>query len=172
MGQSASLFWCRASCGAHDQILIFFVWQFLLHVGHPLWWEDGSAIRSAITHWLQLSRTHNHMLLSHPRLPQPKGLGPCHPQPPWTGWSSPKSKVSHATTNGQSASIFRYRVHTWKSNIKRATLRQPLGRLHVKHAVQLGIWVPTQHLLWDQGKPWKTLIELSGRRTFRMQTDF
>jgi hypothetical protein len=30
----------------------------------------------------------------------------------------------------------------------------------------------TQHLLWDQGKPPKTLIELAGRRTFRMQTDF
>jgi hypothetical protein len=28
------------------------------------------------------------------------------------------------------------------------------------HAVQCGIWVPTQHLLWDQGKPWKPLIEL------------
>jgi hypothetical protein len=34
------------------------------------------------------------------------------------------------------------------------------GRLHEKHAVQRGIWVPTQHLLWDQGKPRKTLIEL------------
>jgi hypothetical protein len=29
--------------------------------------------------------------------------------------------------------------------------------------------VPTQHLLWDQGKPQKTLIGLAGRRTFRMQ---
>jgi hypothetical protein len=47
-----------------------------------------------------------------------------------------------------------------------------LGGLHVKHAVQRGIWVPTQHLLWDQGKPWKTLIELAGHRTVRMQTDF
>jgi hypothetical protein len=28
----------------------------------------------------------------------------------------------------------------------------PLGGRHVKHAVQHGIWVPTQHLLWDQGK--------------------
>jgi hypothetical protein len=35
--------------------------------------------------------------------------------------------------------------------------------------VQHGIWVQTQHLLWNQGKPWKTLIELAGRRTFRMQ---
>jgi hypothetical protein len=26
------------------------------------------------------------------------------------------------------------------------------GGPHEKHAVQRGIWVPTQHLLWDQGK--------------------
>jgi hypothetical protein len=25
---------------------------FLLHVGRPLWWEDGSVICHAITHWL------------------------------------------------------------------------------------------------------------------------
>jgi hypothetical protein len=42
----------------------------------------------------------------------------------------------------------------------------PLGGLHGKHAVQSGIWVPTQHLIWDQGKPRKTLIELVGFRTF------
>jgi hypothetical protein len=33
----------------------------------------------------------------------------------------------------------------------------PLGGLHAKHAMQSGIWVPTQHLLWDQGEPRKTL---------------
>jgi hypothetical protein len=37
----------------------------------------------------------------------------------------------------------------------------PLGGLHVKHAVQRGIWGPTQHLLLDQGKPRKTLIEFA-----------
>jgi hypothetical protein len=37
------------------------------------------------------------------------------------------------------------------------------GGPHEKHAVQRGIWVPTQHLLWDQGKPRKTLIELAGQ---------
>jgi hypothetical protein len=47
-----------------------------------------------------------------------------------------------------------------------------IWRLHEKHAVQRGIWVPTQHSLWDLGKPRKTLIELAGRRTFRMQTDY
>jgi hypothetical protein len=30
--------------------------------------------------------------------------------------------------------------------------------------VQRGIWVPTQHLLWDQRTPYKTLIELAGLR--------
>jgi hypothetical protein len=44
--------------------------------------------------------------------------------------------------------------------------------LHKKHAVQRGIWEPTQHSLWHQGKPRKILIELAGRRTFRIQTDY
>jgi hypothetical protein len=47
-----------------------------------------------------------------------------------------------------------------------------LRGLHVKHAVKHAIWVPAQHLLWDQGKPRKTLIELAGRRTFRTQTNY
>jgi hypothetical protein len=47
-----------------------------------------------------------------------------------------------------------------------------LGRWHERHAVQRGIWVPTQHLLWDRTKSRKTLIDLAGRRTFRMRTDF
>jgi hypothetical protein len=41
------------------------------------------------------------------------------------------------------------------------------GGLHEKHAVQLGIWVPTLHSLWDQGKPRKTLIELA--RVYKCQ---
>jgi hypothetical protein len=40
-----------------------------------------------------------------------------------------------------------------------------IGGLHGKHAVQRGILVPTQHLLLDEGKPRKTLIELAGRGT-------
>jgi hypothetical protein len=48
----------------------------------------------------------------------------------------------------------------------------PLGGLHVKHAVKLGIWVQTQYLLQGEVTPWKTLIELAYRRTFWMQTDF
>jgi hypothetical protein len=50
---------------------------FPLHVGRPLWQEDGSVICSAITHWLESRRTHNHILLSHLRLPQPGGPGSC-----------------------------------------------------------------------------------------------
>jgi hypothetical protein len=49
---------------------------FLLHVGCPLWWEDWSVICSAVIHWLELCRTHNHILLSHLRLPQPGGPDP------------------------------------------------------------------------------------------------
>jgi hypothetical protein len=45
----------------------------------------------------------------------------------------------------------------------------PLGGLHVKLALERGIMVQTQHLLWDQGKQRKTLIEFAGRMTFRMQ---
>jgi hypothetical protein len=32
----------------------------------------------------------------------------------------------------------------------------PFGGLHVKHAVQREIWIPIQHLLWEQGKPWSS----------------
>jgi hypothetical protein len=48
---------------------------FLVHVGCPLWREDWSVICSAITHWLESRRTHNHILLSS-ETPQPGGPGP------------------------------------------------------------------------------------------------
>jgi hypothetical protein len=47
----------------------------LVSVGCPLWWEDGSAICSAITQRSESRRTRNHTLLSHLRLPQPGGPG-------------------------------------------------------------------------------------------------
>jgi hypothetical protein len=48
----------------------------------------------------------------------------------------------------------------FQSDIGRGTVRRylfmlPLGELHVKHALQHGISVPTHHLLWDQVKPRK-----------------
>jgi hypothetical protein len=68
-------------------------------------------------------------------------------------------------------------VGEMQSNFGRAILwrnfeKLIFGGLHEKRAVQRGICVPTQHSLWDQGKPGKTLTELAGRRTFRIQTDF
>jgi hypothetical protein len=49
---------------------------FFLHVRYPLWQENGSVICSAILHWLNSHRTHNHILLSHLRHPQLGGPGP------------------------------------------------------------------------------------------------
>jgi hypothetical protein len=46
-------------------------------VGHPLWQKDRSVVCSAITHWSKSHRTHNHILLSRLRLPQPGGWDPC-----------------------------------------------------------------------------------------------
>jgi hypothetical protein len=44
--------------------------------GRPLWPEDWSATCSAISQWSESLRTRNHTLLSHLRLPQPRGPGP------------------------------------------------------------------------------------------------
>jgi hypothetical protein len=41
----------------------------------------------------------------------------------------------------------------YRAALGRKILKLPSGRLHVKHAEQRGIWVPTQHMLWDHGKP-------------------
>jgi hypothetical protein len=46
---------------------------FLLHVGRPLWQEDG-VCNLQCNH--SLVRVHNHLLLSHLRLPQHGGPGP------------------------------------------------------------------------------------------------
>jgi hypothetical protein len=61
--------------GTCDQIL-FPVGKLLSEIcglvsgGRPLWWEDGSAICSINTQRSELLGTHNHILLSHLRLPQ------------------------------------------------------------------------------------------------------
>jgi hypothetical protein len=47
----------------------------LISVGRPLRRYGGSAICSAITQWSESRRTSNHTLLSHLRLPQPRGPG-------------------------------------------------------------------------------------------------
>jgi hypothetical protein len=66
-------------------------------------------------------------------------------------------------------SAFERKVIRHQEGYIRATfLMLLLGGLHVKHALQRGIWAPTQHLLWDKEKLRKTLIELVGRKTFQM----
>jgi hypothetical protein len=63
-------------------------------------------------------------------------------------------------------------------SVERNFLMLSLGWLHAEHAVQRGIWVPTQHFLCDERKPRKTLIELAGRKpsgcklTSNQQTGF
>jgi hypothetical protein len=90
--------------------------------------EDGCVICSAITQWSESSRTHNHTLLSHLRLPQPGGpgsriysrrnrvaqlysraLGSLYLS--YTTRSRSRSR-NHITTDGQSVSMSRYRAHS------------------------------------------------------------
>jgi hypothetical protein len=61
---------------------------FLLHVRRPLWREDGSVICSAITHRLELRRTHNQISLSHLRLSGTWRARSPYLYPPETGWPS------------------------------------------------------------------------------------
>jgi hypothetical protein len=128
--QSASSSWCLAPFGADDEILSFFEWQLLSFF---------------------------FCLLSHLRLPQPGGSP--HPYPPWTGWSSPKSKVTLRLMVSQYMLVSspRLKIRHQEGYIRVTFLMLPLGGLYVKHAVQHGIWVPTQHLLGikeNHGKPW------------------
>ena len=51
-------------------------------------------------------------------------------------------------------------------------VRLVLAGLYDKHAAQSGCWVATQFFCIACGKRGKTLIQLAGRRTFRMQSDF
>jgi hypothetical protein len=45
------------------------------------------------------------------------------------------------------------------------------GRKRLRLLQQLGTWEPSQHLLEDR-KTKKTCVEMAGRRTFRMHTDY
>jgi hypothetical protein len=47
-----------------------------------------------------------------------------------------------------------------------------IGRSTLKQNFDVAVVRATQHLLYDRGNPRKNLIDLAGRRTFRMQTDF
>jgi hypothetical protein len=65
-----SMSWCQAHVGTCDQILLPVGMLLSCFCGAP-WWEDGSAICSAITQWPEWRRTHNHTLLSHLDPPPP-----------------------------------------------------------------------------------------------------
>jgi hypothetical protein len=76
-GQSVSMSWCRAHSRTCDLILLPIGGlqsesYYLVSVGRPLWREDVSTICRAITQRPESRRTHNHTLLSHLRLPQPR----------------------------------------------------------------------------------------------------
>jgi hypothetical protein len=87
------LFWS----GWPDVTFLWMTITFLFfHVGRPLWREDGSVICSAMT-LVQFQ------VIMRPTVCRPVCLGARphffllgvrfpHPYPPWTGWSSPKSK--------------------------------------------------------------------------------
>jgi hypothetical protein len=93
---------------------VTFIWVtitfFIFHVGHPLWWEDGSVICSAMRQ-IQFQVTLRPTVCRPVRLGTGPPMGPINrfsflcltvtsssrcraPSPisPWTGWSSPKSK--------------------------------------------------------------------------------
>jgi hypothetical protein len=79
-GQSISMSRCQAHSGTCDLILltvrrILSGSCSLVSVGRPLWREEGSAVCSAITQWSKSRRTRSYTLLSHLRLPQPRGPG-------------------------------------------------------------------------------------------------
>jgi hypothetical protein len=80
-------------CGTCDQILLpvgMLLSEIcrLVSVGRQLWREDGSAICIVITQWSESLRTHNHILLSHLRLPQSGGPGSRNLYLPGTWWPS------------------------------------------------------------------------------------
>jgi hypothetical protein len=70
--RSVSMSWCRAPLwGPRPDLLFPFFCRkiaLLFVLGRLLWREDGSVICSAICHWSETLRTHNHTLLSHLRL--------------------------------------------------------------------------------------------------------
>jgi hypothetical protein len=45
------------------------------------------------------------------------------------------------------------KIQYYKGYIRAKCLTLQLRGLHVNHVVQRAIWVPTQHFLWDHGKP-------------------
>jgi hypothetical protein len=77
-GQSAGSSWCREPlwCPWPDFNFLIFDTFFILHLGRPLWRENGSVFCFPNTQWSESRRIRYHILLSHLRLPQLGGPGP------------------------------------------------------------------------------------------------
>jgi hypothetical protein len=123
--QPVSLSWSRAPIWNSwpDSFFLSDMCRFL-HAGHPLWWVDGSVIYSYIQLLLGIARsitlrskscrTHNHILLSHLRFPQPGGPDPRIYIPPGTGWPSYMLGTGSYNSQGYGGGILT-RLHTGNS---------------------------------------------------------
>jgi hypothetical protein len=77
-GQTASLSWCRAPIWGPCPDLYYCRIFAVFMLSRPLWREGDSAIDSCnLLSSPKSRRTDDHILLSHTRLPQPEGPGPC-----------------------------------------------------------------------------------------------
>jgi hypothetical protein len=143
----------------YTTIILLFV------LGRPLWREDGSAICSAVCQWSESRRTRNHTLLSRLRLLGSLSVASYDSQGLRWRYSYPPP---HGANNMRQYNNWTRRSLCGPSHFKES------WRLVLPWILQYNVefWVPTHHLLKDQGKPRKTLIKLAGRRTFRMQTVF
>jgi hypothetical protein len=100
-----------------------------------LWWEDGSVIFSAITYWLESHKTHNNVLLSHLRHPQPVGPGLPYLYPQRNRVLQSEVKVkseSHATSDGRSVSqhVFVSSPRGFRGGYIRTNFNPTLGGEH------------------------------------------
>jgi hypothetical protein len=109
-------------------------------------------------------------------LPQPGGPGRIYIYPSGTEWSSPKSRyhrrpVSQYVLVPSPLDIKGLDQNEFESNIRTGTLRRNFLSYHWKgcmRSMQCNVGFGYQLSI----RSGKTLIELAGRRTFRMQTDF
>jgi hypothetical protein len=139
----------------------------LVSMGHLLWREDGSAISSAIPQWSESRRTRNHTLMSHLRLPQHGGPGSriYIPQelggpviPPGTGFPLRHLlRFAPYDSQGYGAGILTFTLPGVTG--PRICVYISFRNRMVQSKVEVTLWspiaVPTQHLLWDQGRPRK-----------------
>jgi hypothetical protein len=181
-GQSANSSWYGPVSGHMTRL--YFLWVTIAFFLRHLLSDErkGPVIYRAFTLWLGSRRTHDHILLFHLRLSQTGRPGPrIYILQEQGGLVQSQSLVSIESVNQyalmssprgfREAPSERISIRHQEGYIKITNLLLSLGGLHVNHAVERRIWVPTQNLLWDQGNTRKNLIELADLRIFRMQTE-